>query len=108
MVILENIEEKKEYKIDIQTLYDEFNLAYALTVHKSQGSQYENVIIFIDKNQKIWDKPALYTAISRAKNRCIIIATEKDFSNIQHSMKNITDKISLFMKESDIYEFTEE
>jgi len=104
-VYLELIEEKKEYKISIQDLYEEFRLAYAVTVHKSQGSQYDNVIIFIDKNQKIWDKPALYTAISRSKNKCIVISKEKDFENIQY---NVSQKISLFMKESDNYEFLEE
>jgi exodeoxyribonuclease V alpha subunit len=108
MVFLENIEDKKVDVVCCKTLYEDFNLAYALTVHKSQGSQYDNIVIFIDKNQQIWDKTALYTAISRAKNKCIVVASDKDFSNIQHSTRNINEKISLFMKESDTYEFEED
>jgi hypothetical protein len=36
------------------------------------------------------------------------VASDKDFSNIQHSTRNINEKISLFMKESDTYEFEED
>ena len=107
LVILEKIGEKGvEEKIDIQTLYSDFNLAYALTVHKSQGSQYDNVVVMIDKNNRTWDKCALYTAVSRAKDCCFVVSKEKDFMTAQRSMKNLTDKISLFMKISDTYEFS--
>ena len=103
LVIIKYLEDDKEVTVDIDTLYNEFMLAYSLTVHKSQGSQYDYVIIFIDKNQSIWDKKALYTAISRAKTRCIIIGKMNDFIKIQYN--NSSDKISNFMKESDEYDF---
>jgi len=80
-------------------------LAYCLTVHKSQGSQYDNVIIFIDKNQSIWDKTALYTAISRAKSRCFIVSSCADFIKTQNNNKRVSDKISLLLKESDNWAF---
>lgn len=102
-VAIKYMEDDKIVSIDMETLYSEFILAYALTVHKSQGSQYDNVIIFIDKDQIIWDKKALYTAISRAKLRCIIIGKMSDFLKIQDNMSS--DKNSLFMKDSDNYEF---
>ena len=85
-------------------LYDDFKLAYALTVHKSQGSQYENLVIFIDKDQNIWDKAALYTAISRAKKKCIVITDYKTFKNIQLNERSTKEKISLFMRDSNIYD----
>jgi len=91
-------------KITIDELYDSFTLAYCITVHKSQGSQYNNVIIFIDKNQTIWDKTALYTAISRSQDRCFIITTSKDFIKIQMNNNRINDKISILLSESDNYE----
>jgi len=107
LVILEKIGEKGvEENIDIQTLYSDFNLAYALTVHKSQGSQYDNVVVIIEKNNRTWDKCALYTAVSRARERCFVVSKENDFMTAQRSMKNLTDKISLFMKVSDTYEFS--
>jgi len=57
-------------KIDLNELENGFDLAYALTVHKSQGSQFDNIVIFIDNAQSCWDKQTLYTAISRASKRC--------------------------------------
>ncbi len=96
--------EDREEKISIYELYENFVLAYCLTVHKSQGSQYDNVVIFIDKNQSIWDKTALYTAISRAKLRCFIVSCCSDFIKTQNNIRSM-DKISLLLKESDVYEF---
>ena len=53
-------------------------LAYAMSVHKSQGSEYDTVIIPILKNQKcrLFRNEMLYTAISRAKKRCIIVTDD--------------------------------
>ena len=56
------------------TLLDEIDLAYAITVHKSQGSEYPTVIIPMS-----WFPPMLatrsliYTAVTRGKNRVIIV-----------------------------------
>ena len=102
-VVIKYIEDNKEVLTDIETLYNEFMLSYALTVHKSQGSQYDNVIIFIDKNQTVWNKMALYTAISRSKMRCIIIGKMEDFLKIQRNISS--DKVSNFMVDSDVYDF---
>lgn len=50
---------------------DMFDYGYALTVHKSQGSQWDNVMLFDD-----WDKRDrrqwLYTGITRAAKRLVI------------------------------------
>ena len=103
-IVIKYVEDGVEMKIGKMELYEEFELAYGLTVHKSQGSQFDNVVIFIDVNQNSWDKTALYTAISRAKQKCIIVAKYDDFMKIQRNMRNIDDKISLFLKEFNEYE----
>lgn len=41
--------------------------AYAFTVHKSQGSEYENVAVFVDNQPKLNTNNLLYTGITRAK-----------------------------------------
>ena len=97
-------EDNVEVKISKTELYDEFELAYALTIHKSQGSQFDNVVIFIDVNQNSWDKTALYTAISRAKKRCIVVAKYENFLKVQNNRRAIDDKVSLFLKEFNEYE----
>ena len=69
----------RQETVAIDELYENFTIGYAISVHKAQGSQYDNVVIMMTTDQKfMWCYPLcegfnlLYTAISRAKNRCII------------------------------------
>jgi exodeoxyribonuclease V alpha subunit len=89
-------------RIGINELYENFTLNYCVTVHKSQGSQYKNVVFFIEPEQTFIEKKMIYTAISRAATRCFVISRPNDFSSLQKQSKT---KVSLFMKESDNYEF---
>jgi hypothetical protein len=62
-----------EYSInDLQML----ELAYILTIHKSQGSEYNTVFVIINDNYNL-SLNLLYTAFSRAKNNIILIASEE-------------------------------
>lgn len=57
---------------------DELELAYSSTIHKSQGSEYQCVIIpVINSNIFFLDKSLLYTAVTRAKKKCILIFQQK-------------------------------
>jgi exodeoxyribonuclease V alpha subunit len=96
-------DDDKPESIGIDELYENFMLNYCVTIHKSQGSQYDNVIFFIEPDQTIIDKKSMYTAISRARQRCIIISKEIDFINLQKKSKKLNMKNSLFMEESDNY-----
>lgn len=50
--------------------------AYAMTVHKSQGSEFEQVaIVFEESNQRLLCKELIYTAITRAKERVFLYTT---------------------------------
>ncbi|MBY0379651.1 MAG: ATP-dependent RecD-like DNA helicase, partial [Burkholderiales bacterium] len=55
-----------------------YQLAFAITIHKSQGSEYNHVYILIpnvsERNQKILNAELLYTAVTRAKNRVNVYA----------------------------------
>lgn len=52
--------------------------AYAITVHKSQGSEYGTVIIpFIPVYSVMLQRNLLYTAVTRARNKVILVGTEK-------------------------------
>lgn len=60
---------------------DELVLAYACTIHKSQGSEYKVVIIPIHTAHYIMLKRnLLYTAITRAKEKVIFVGTTKAMS----------------------------
>lgn len=54
------------------------DLAYAVTVHKSQGSEFESVIIpILGENPKLYYRNLLYTAVTRAKSKLIILGSEE-------------------------------
>jgi exodeoxyribonuclease V alpha subunit len=58
----------------------DFDLAYGITVHKSQGSQWPLVIIVADKSGgAVADRNWWYTAISRAQRACIIVGDRAAF-----------------------------
>lgn len=54
------------------------DLAYATTVHKSQGAEYDSVIVSIQNAHAVMlNRPLLYTAITRAKKRVILVGERK-------------------------------
>ena len=56
----------------------DISLAYALSVHKSQGSEYQTVyFIFNRSNIHMLNRNLIYTAISRAKRKLVIIGTDQ-------------------------------
>ncbi len=60
-------------------LLPEHELAYAMTVHKSQGSEFENVMVVSPNDEKhpLLNRQIVYTGITRAKKRAVIVGTEK-------------------------------
>ena len=59
-------------------LLPEHELAYAMTVHKSQGSEFRNVMVVLpdDKEHPLLTRQIVYTGITRAKKRAVIVGTE--------------------------------
>ena len=56
---------------------DEITLAYAITVHKSQGSEYHTVIMTIVNSHAIMlQRNLFYTAVTRAKRKVILVGTK--------------------------------
>ena len=62
---------------------DELELAYAITVHKSQGSEYPAVIIPLLPGPKLlYNRNLLYTAVTRAKKCLTIVGSELTFQEM--------------------------
>ena len=60
------------------SVINELELAYATTVHKSQGSEYKAVVIVADRSQYIMlQKQLFYTAVTRAKNLCCVVGSRE-------------------------------
>jgi len=76
---------------------NEWQLAYALTVHKSQGSQYRKVFFIVAKRDamNLLTRPMVYTAVTRAKRECRIIGDAPSFSRaigtVDHKMTVIQE-----------------
>jgi len=69
---------------------DELTLAYAMSVHKSQGSEYPVVVLpLLTQHYMMLQRNLLYTAITRAKKMVVIVGTRKA---IAMAVKN--DKIA--------------
>lgn len=57
---------------------EELELAYAITIHKSQGSEYPAVVIPLLSGPKmLFNRNILYTAVTRAKNCVTIVGSEE-------------------------------
>lgn len=57
-----------------QKVHDQISLAYALTVHKSQGSEYPVVVVAVHKQHHIMlQRNLIYTAVTRAKSLVIVV-----------------------------------
>ncbi len=69
---------------------DELELAYAITIHKSQGSEYPAVILpILDGPRLLFNRNILYTAVTRAKKCVMIIGSD---TMIQHMVDNKSEQ----------------
>ncbi len=69
---------------------NQLELAYAVTVHKSQGSEYEAVIIpACHVIPQLSYRNLLYTAVTRAKSKIIIVGTKEDIYSMVANDKKI-------------------
>ncbi|WMJ83423.1 SF1B family DNA helicase RecD2 [Oscillospiraceae bacterium LTW-04] len=70
-VIIAFEDRRAEYAFD---MLNELDLAYAITVHKSQGNEFDVVIIpLLGRHKKLHYRNLLYTAVTRAKKLLILV-----------------------------------
>ena len=73
-------------------MVDDLRYAYALTVHKSQGSQYRKVfIVILPRDSFQLDRSLIYTAITRAQEECVIVGS---FESMASGIHNVRKKIT--------------
>ncbi|MGO9798018.1 MAG: ATP-dependent RecD-like DNA helicase [Candidatus Binatus sp.] len=70
---------------------DELALAYAISVHKSQGSQYPAIVMPIHSSHYLMlRRNLLYTAITRAERVCVLVGTR---SALQQAVRNQDERL---------------
>lgn len=72
-----------EYSLE---MLEQLELAYAITVHKSQGSEFTAVIIpLLGGFDKLYYRNLLYTAVTRAKKMLIIVGSKSIVEKMVHN-----------------------
>ena len=89
-------------------------LAYALTVHKAQGSEFTKVILSLPNPCRLLSRELLYTALTRQRERVVILYqgalsdirryTSDDFSETARRLTNLFQKPSLVEYKGQFFE----
>ena len=96
--ISENFESNKIFKVGDYIFYpirmissDEVELAYAITIHKSQGSDYKSILVILSNAQghPLLNRNALYTGITRTKGNTYILSNNDRFNE---AIKNVISR----------------
>lgn len=74
-----------------------YEYAYVLSVHKSQGSEYDEVMIILPEGSEVFSRHMLYTAVTRAKKRVTLYGKEETLNMI---LKNKAKRYSGIAKHS--------
>lgn len=92
----------------------DLELAYALTVHKAQGSEFGKVILVLGEPSALLSKELLYTAITRQKQRLVILYNAEayrlrnyssmEYSDIARRFTNLFDKPEIIEYKKRFYE----
>jgi exodeoxyribonuclease V alpha subunit len=72
--------------------------AFAMTVHKSQGSEFERVVLLLPPRALI-DRRLLYTAITRAKRQVVIMGSKEDFLNAVNRCEERVTTLSMRLQQ---------
>jgi exodeoxyribonuclease V alpha subunit len=107
--------DERDVEYTLEQMHD-ITLAYAITIHKSQGCEYPGVIIaLLPEHYIMLQRNLLYTAVTRAKTACVLVGDEKSmniaisndkinkrYTSLKWFLKNVT------LDDGDIEETIEE
>ena len=83
----------KAWEFDSQESMPPLELAYALTVHKTQGSEFVKTFVVIPNPCRNLTREMLYTALTRQKDK-IIILHQGDFRDLMHYSQEAASEIN--------------
>lgn len=96
-------DEKRKVTYPFQLL-DELELAYAITIHKAQGSEYPAVVIpLLPGPRQLYHRNLLYTAVTRAKKCVTLVGSDATFYEMiqnaheQNRYTSLSERIQEFL-----------
>ena len=102
LIVGVNFDGEKVY-YDYDTMKDELALAYALTIHKSQGSEYDYGIVLIPTTRPSFQtRQLIYTGITRYKKYVLVISTQNaawNYINNEQRIRRHTLLRNFFLEE---------
>jgi len=101
-------DDNRTVKYDFTQL-DELELAYAVTVHKSQGSEYRVVVMpALGGPPMLLTRNLLYTAVTRAKELCVLVGMPECLNRMVDNNRITTRCTALSRRLRDLYALTAE
>ncbi|MGH2612198.1 MAG: ATP-binding domain-containing protein, partial [Rhabdochlamydiaceae bacterium] len=74
--------EKRQFAVSALPSYE---LAYALSIHKSQGSEFDDIVVLAPPGTEVFGREALYTAVTRARKSVVLLG---EAETIAKTVKN--------------------
>lgn len=107
------VDNEKPMRIDSLRTKNMLELAYAITVHKSQGSGFNHVFIVLPEKAQFTSRELLYTALTRAKNKVTIFLQQGNdiifapefFHKIRSKSAVVGRRTSLFSENGQFYAY---
>lgn len=86
------VAEPSEIRLFTPSALNDTEVAFAMTVHKAQGSQYETVVVIVPPiSSPLLQREMLYTAVTRARRHLVVVATT---ASIEQAMKTSIQRAS--------------
>ncbi len=83
-----------------EALLPTYEYAYCLSVHKSQGSEYNRVALVIPQGSEVFGREVLYTAVTRAKESVLAIGDQQKIGeSIQRKSRRKSNLPKRFLKQ---------
>ncbi len=84
---------------------DELTLSYAVSVHKSQGSEYDVVVLsLLPAHARMLSRELFYTAITRARKKLILLSDENTVARACANSQPVLRKTLLPMRLKEVFE----
>ncbi|HXR75393.1 MAG TPA: ATP-dependent RecD-like DNA helicase [Bryobacteraceae bacterium] len=79
---------------------EDFELAYAITVHKAQGSEFDEVLVVLPERQALLSRELVYTALTRSKSRLTLLVQKTPRVN---PLRVARERSDLLLRNSSVF-----